>query len=61
VKSYRQTWRIQPAPGGSQFTFSEEVELPNGFLGKLPGFIMEPISAGTVDKMLIKLKSLAEA
>ena len=60
VKSYEQSWSVEAIPSGSRFTFREEVELPFGVIGKLLGFILEPMSAGTVDKMLLKLKTLAE-
>ncbi len=61
VKSYMQRWSIEPIPAGSRFTFMEEVGLPFGFIGKLLGSLMEGESAKTVDKMLAKLKMLAEA
>jgi hypothetical protein len=61
VKAYEQSWSLEPIPSGSRFTFSEDIELPYGVIGKLLGLILEPMSAGTVDKMLAKLKTLAEA
>ncbi len=60
VKSYEQSWSLETIPSGSRFTFWEEIELPFGVIGKLLGLILEPMSAGTVDKMLVKLKTLAE-
>jgi len=60
VKSYEQSWSLETIPSGSRFTFREDIELPFGFIGKLLGLILEPMSAGTVDKMLVKLKTLAE-
>jgi uncharacterized protein YndB with AHSA1/START domain len=61
VKAYKQSWSLEAIPTGSKFTFAEDVELPYGIIGKLLGTLMEGMSAGTVDKMLIKLKMLAEA
>jgi len=61
VKAYKQDWSLEAIPSGSKFTFSEEVELPYGIIGKLLGTLMEGMSAATVDKMLIKLKTMAEA
>lgn len=61
VKSYKQIWSLEPIPSGSRFTFMEEIELPMGFIGKWIGLIGEKMSAATVDKMFLKLKTLAEA
>jgi uncharacterized protein YndB with AHSA1/START domain len=61
VKSYRQVYSLESIPPGSRFTFMEEVELPMGIIGKLIGIIAERMSKATVDKMLLKLKALAEA
>lgn len=61
VKAYKQDWSLEAIPSGSKFTFAEEVELPYGIIGKLLGTLMEGTSAATVDKMLIKLKTMAEA
>jgi hypothetical protein len=61
VKSYEQWWSLDAVPEGSRFTFKEEIELPYGVIGKLLGLILEGMSAATVDKMLVKLKSLAES
>jgi hypothetical protein len=61
VKSYQQWWHLEALPGGSRFTFKEEVVLPYGVIGKLIGLVLGGESAKTVDKMLAKLKSLAEA
>lgn len=60
-KSYEQQWSLEPIPSGSRVTFMEEIILPGGVIGKLIGLIAERMSAATVDKMLTKLKALAEA
>jgi uncharacterized protein YndB with AHSA1/START domain len=59
--SYDQQLSLESIPSGSRFTFMEEIILPNGLIGKLIGFIAEGMSARTVEKMLAKLKALAEA
>ncbi len=61
LKSYIQSWSLEPSSAGSRFTFMEEIELPWGFIGKLIGLVLEGGSTATVDKMLVKLKALAEA
>jgi uncharacterized protein YndB with AHSA1/START domain len=61
VKAYLQTWSLESIPTGSRFHFVEVIELPYGLLGKIIGFFAERMSAGTLDKMLPKLKALAEA
>jgi uncharacterized protein YndB with AHSA1/START domain len=60
VKSYEQSWSLETIPSGSRFTFKEEIELPYGVIGKLLGLFLKSMSAATVDKMLINLKTLAE-
>jgi len=59
--SYDQHWSLVPIPLGSRFTFMEEIIFPHGLIGKLIGLIAQRMSAGTVEKMLTKLKALAEA
>jgi len=61
VKGYNQSWTVEKAPSGSSFTFMEEVKLPYGILGKIMGLVAGRGSEDTVDKMLPKLKGLAEA
>jgi len=61
VKGYEQGWTIKATPSGSRFTFMEEVELPFGIIGKLIGLFAQFSSRATVRKMLVILKSLAEA
>ena len=61
VKSYEQGWSLETIPSGSRFTFREEIELPFGVIGKLLSPILERMSTATVNKMLVKLKTLAEA
>jgi len=61
LKSYSQSWLLEPISSGARFTFMEKVELPWGIIGKLISFFLESGSAATVDKMLARLKSLAEA
>jgi uncharacterized protein YndB with AHSA1/START domain len=61
VKGYDQSWTIEATPSGSIFTFAEEVTLPYGVIGKMMGLVGQRGSEATVEKMLPKLKSLAEA
>ena len=61
VKRYEQGWTVKATPDGSRFTFMEEVELPFGIIGKLIGLVGQRSSHATVGKMLVILKSLAEA
>jgi hypothetical protein len=60
VKDYEQSWTIGAIPSGSRFTFWEEVTMPYGIIGKTIGALGEGSSQATVEKMLLKLKSLAE-
>ena len=61
VKAYEQNWSIEAIPSGSRFTFTENVELPFGALGKFIGLFSRRSSEATVGKMLPILKSLTEA
>jgi uncharacterized protein YndB with AHSA1/START domain len=60
-ETYDQQWLVEPTPLGSRFTFMEEIILPFGIIGKLIGLLAQRMSAATVDKMLTKLKNMAEA
>jgi uncharacterized protein YndB with AHSA1/START domain len=59
--SYDQLWSLEPISLGSRFTFMEEIIFPHGVIGKLIGLIAQRMSAATADKILTKLKTLAEA
>ena len=59
-KRYVQEWKILPENSGSKFTFSEEIEMPFGFVGKIIESFAKGISESTVEKMLLKLKNLVE-
>ena len=61
LKSYEEVWTVKATPSGSQFTFFENGELGLGIIGKIIGPMAQRSSAATIDKMLAKLKSLAEA
>ena len=60
MKSYVELWTVTAAPSGSQFTFMEQGYLGLGILGKIIEPLAQRTSAGTVKKMLAKLKSLVE-
>ena len=59
-KKYIQEWKISPENSGSKFTFSEEIIMPFGFVGKIIESFAKGISESTVEKMLFKLKNLVE-
>jgi hypothetical protein len=59
--AYNQLYSLEPTPSGSRVIFMEEIVLPYGIIGKLIGLIARGMSEATVDKMLTKLKALAEA
>ncbi len=61
LKAYEQIWSITALPSGSRFTFTENVRLPYGILGKIMGFFGRFSSISSVKKILIKLKAAAEA
>jgi len=60
MKSYEERWTVEPTDSGSRFTFMEQGELPYGFVGRMLGPIAARSSASTIEKMLQKLKALAE-
>lgn len=61
VKGYEQTWTLQPIPPGTKFVYTEKVELPFGFIGKLIGKLASRLSERQLKKMLRTLKRLAIA
>lgn len=61
MKSYEQFWKLETTQSGSRINFMEEIEFSLGIIGKLLDSIEARSSAGTIDKMLVKLKSLVEA
>jgi len=61
MKSYEQFWKLETIPSGSRINFMEDIEFSLGVIGKLLDSIEARSSARTIDKMLVKLKSLAEA
>jgi hypothetical protein len=61
LKDYAERWTVEATPSGCRFTFTEEGELPFGIIGALIRPLAERNSRATVEKMLARLKSLAEA
>ena len=61
AKGYEQRWTVEATPAGSRFTFMENIELPFCIIGKLIGKVGQSTSKATAGKMLVILKSLAEA
>jgi uncharacterized protein YndB with AHSA1/START domain len=60
VKSYEQTWTLEPVPTGTRFTYTEDITLPYGAAGKLLGLFAHRRSQSTLGAMLGKLKGFAE-
>jgi uncharacterized protein YndB with AHSA1/START domain len=61
MKSYEQSWKLETTPTGSRINIRENIVFSLGIVGKLLDSIEARASVGTVDKMLVKLKSLVEA
>jgi uncharacterized protein YndB with AHSA1/START domain len=60
VKSYEQSWTLEPTPSGSRFTLREEVTMPYGPLGRVLGAFGRSSSEGHLREILAKLKARAE-
>jgi hypothetical protein len=61
VRGYEQRYTLESIPTGIRFTCFENVTLPFGFLGKFAEVFRRPVSEAHVERMLVRLKSLAEA
>ncbi|MDD5038963.1 MAG: SRPBCC family protein [Dehalococcoidales bacterium] len=61
VRGYEQRYTMEPSSTGIRFTCFENVTLPFGILGKFVELFRKPISEAHLERMLVKLKSLAEA
>ena len=61
VKGYEQRYLIEQTNQGHRFTCFEDVKMPYGVLGKIGGVFRRRISEGRLDRMLAKMKGLAEA
>jgi hypothetical protein len=61
VKGYEQRYTIESTSTGSWFTCFEDVKMPYGILGRIGGLFRRHISEGRLERMLKKLKGLAEA
>jgi hypothetical protein len=60
VRGYEQRYTLQPVPSGSRITCFEDVKLPYGILGRTAGLLRRFTSEGRLERMLFKLKALAE-
>lgn len=60
VKGYEQTYQIEAAPPGSRITFTENIRLPYGVVGKIAGMFVRFRSEARVKAMLFNLVSMAE-
>jgi uncharacterized protein YndB with AHSA1/START domain len=61
LKSYAERWALEATPPGSRFTLALEAEFLWGIVDTLIGPFAQRSSAANVEKMLAKLKNLAEA
>jgi hypothetical protein len=61
VKGYEQRSIIEATKSGSRFTYSEDIKLPYGVIGKIMGLFAKSSSQAHVKEMLNKLKNLTEA
>jgi uncharacterized protein YndB with AHSA1/START domain len=61
MKSYEEKWVIEATPSGSRFTFSEKGELGLGIFEKFTELLAKRSSSANVEKILTKLKTLAES
>ena len=61
MKRYEERWTVATTSSGSKFTFMEQGELPYGIVGKVIEPLAQRMSGSTIDKILVKLKSLVEA
>ena len=61
MKSYEERWTLKVIPSGSQFTFLEQGKLGWSIIGSIIDPLAQRSSAATVEKMLARLKLLAEA
>jgi hypothetical protein len=60
LRSYEESWRIEPIVSGCRFTSLEEWNLRLGLLGSLLAPIVARLSGAAVDRILRHLKTLAE-
>jgi uncharacterized protein YndB with AHSA1/START domain len=60
LKRYAERWALEATPRGSRFTLALEAEFLWGIVDTLIGPFAERSSAGNVEKMLARLKGLAE-
>ena len=61
MKSYEQFWSLETTPSGSRISFREDIEFSLGVIGKVLDSVEAKAAVGTIEKMLVKLKSLVEA
>ena len=60
MRSYQETWTVEPTASGSRFTFAERAEFANPILNRVFDPLIGRMSGATINKMLAKLKTLAE-
>ncbi len=61
VKGYAQRYTIETIPTGIRFTVTEDIKMPWGVFGEFVWFFRKSFSEANLGRMLVKLKTLAEA
>jgi uncharacterized protein YndB with AHSA1/START domain len=61
AKNYEVSWTLEPAEGGTLFTYVERLTLSNGFMDKVWGMLGRRSGAGHIEGYLRNLKALAES
>jgi uncharacterized protein YndB with AHSA1/START domain len=60
ISHYTERWTLEAIPTGSRFTLTVQAEFPGRIINALLGPIAERGSAANVEKMMARLKLLAE-
>ena len=60
MKNYEEKWTVEATPSGSRFSFVEQGEYASALMNTLIGPIAQRTSGSTIERMLLKLKTLAE-
>jgi uncharacterized protein YndB with AHSA1/START domain len=60
IKRYAERWSLAPTPSGSRFTLALDYEFPWKVANTLLGPVIQRNSAVTVERILERLKGLAE-
>jgi uncharacterized protein YndB with AHSA1/START domain len=60
AESYEISWTLEPAEGGTLFTYAENLTLSNGFMDRVWRKLGRRSGMGHIEEYLRELKSLAE-